>query len=92
MSEHIGSNFDEFLEEEGLLSESEATAAKRVIAFQLSQFMKEHKLSKSEMARRMQTSRSALDRLLDASNSSVTLRTLDRAAQALGRQLRIALI
>ena len=92
MSEHIGSNFDEFLEEEGLLSESEATAAKRVIAYQLSQFMEENKLSKSEMARRMQTSRSALDRLLDASNSSVTLRTLDRAAQALGRQLRIALI
>ena len=91
MSEHIGSNFDEFLEEEGLLSESEATAAKRVIAFQLSQFMKEHKLSKSEMARRMQTSRSALDRLLDASNSSVTLRTLDRAARALGKHLRIAL-
>lgn len=92
MRKHFGSNLDEFLEEEGLLSESEATAAKRVIAFQLSQFMKEHKLSKSEMARRMQTSRSALDRLLDASNSSVTLRTLDRAARALGRQLRIALI
>jgi DNA-binding Xre family transcriptional regulator len=92
MSKHVGSNFDEFLEEEGLLSESEATAAKRVIAFQLSQFMKEHKLSKSEMARRMQTSRSALDRLLDASNASVTLRTLDRAARALGRQLRIALV
>ncbi len=92
MSKHTGSNFDEFLEEEGLLSESEATAAKRVIAFQLSQFMKEHKLSKSEMARRMQTSRSALDRLLDASNASVTLRTLDRAARALGRQLRIALV
>lgn len=54
--------------------------------------MKEHKLSKSEMARRMQTSRSALDRLLDASNASVTLRTLDRAARALGRQLRIALV
>ncbi len=92
MRKHFGSNFDEFLEEEGLLSESEATAAKRVIAFQLSQFMKEHKLSKSEMARRMQTSRSALDRLLDASNASVTLRTLDRAARALGRQLRIALV
>lgn len=67
MRKHFGSNFDEFLEEEGLLSESEATAAKRVIGIQLSQFMKEHKLSKSEMARRMQTSRSALDRLLDAS-------------------------
>lgn len=92
MRKHFGSNFDEFLKEEGLLSESEATAAKRVIGIQLSQFMKEHKLSKSEMARRMQTSRSALDRLLDASNASVTLRTLDRAARALGRQLRIALV
>lgn len=92
MRKHFGSNFDEFLEEEGLLSESEATAAKRVIGIQLSQFMKEHKLSKSEMARRMQTSRSALDRLLDASNASFTLRTLDRAARALGRQLRIALV
>ena len=67
MRKHFGSNFDEFLEEEGLLSESEATAAKRVIGIQLRQLMKEHKLSKSEMARRMQTSRSALDRLLDAS-------------------------
>lgn len=67
MRKHFGSNFDEFLEEEGLLSESEATAAKRVIGIQLRQFMKEHKLSKSDMARRMQTSRSALDRLLDAS-------------------------
>ena len=67
MRKHFGSNFDEFLEEEGLLSESEATAAKRVIGIQLRQLMKEHKLSKSEMARRMQTSRSALGRLLDAS-------------------------
>ena len=88
---HAGSSFDEFLTEEGLLSEAEATATKRVIAYQLSQFMDENKLSKSAMARRMQTSRSALDRLLDASNPSVTLRTMDRAARALGKQLRIVL-
>ena len=91
MRKHIGSSFDEFLTEEGLLSEAEATATKRVIAYQLSQFMDENKLSRSAMARRMQTSRSALDRLLDASNPSVTLRTMDRAARALGKQLRIVL-
>ncbi|MCY3766412.1 MAG: helix-turn-helix transcriptional regulator [Gemmatimonadetes bacterium] len=91
MSRHAGSNFDNFLAEEGLLGEAEATATKRVIAHQLSQFMEENKLSKSAMARRMQTSRSALDRLLDSSNSSVTLRTMDRAARALGKQLRIVL-
>ena len=91
MSKHVGSNFDNFLTEEGLLGEAEATATKRVIAYQLSQFMEENKLSKSAMARRMQTSRSALDRLLDSSNSSVTLRTMDRAARALGKRLRIVL-
>ena len=91
MRKHIGSSFDEFLTEEGLLSEAEATAVKRVIAFQLSQFMEENKLSRSAMAKRMQTSRSALDRLLASSNPSVTLRTMDRAARALGKQLRIQL-
>ena len=91
MSKHAGSDFDNFLSEEGFLCETEATATKRVIAYQLNQFMEENKLSKSAMARRMQTSRSALDRLLDSSNSSVTLRTMDRAARALGKQLRIVL-
>ena len=91
MRKHIGSSFDDFLIEEDLLGEAEAAATKRVIAYQLSQFMEENKLSKSAMARRMQTSRSALDRLLDSSNPSVTLRTMDRAARALGKQLRIVL-
>lgn len=91
MSKHVGSSFDDFLYEEGLLGEAEATATKRVIASQLSQFMEENKLSRSAMARRMQTSRSALDRLLDSSNPSVTLRTMDRAARVLGKQLRIVL-
>ncbi len=91
MKGHLGSSLDEFLTDEGLLSEAEATAVKRVIAYQLSQFMEENKLSKSAMARRMETSRSALDRLLDSSNPSVTLQTMDRAVRALGKKLRIEL-
>jgi hypothetical protein len=88
---HIGSDFDEFLDEEGLLPEVEAIAVKRVIAYQLAQFMKENRLSKTAMAKRMSTSRSALERLLDPSNVSVTLQTMDRAARVLGRRLRIEL-
>lgn len=88
---HIGSDFDEFLAEEGLLGEVEGVAVKRVIAYQLTQFMQENSLSKTAMAKRMQTSRSALDRLLDPSNPSVTLQTMDRAARALGKRLRIEL-
>lgn len=91
MNGHVGSSFDDLLAEEGLLGEAGATAVKRVLAYQLSQFMEENKLSKSAMARRMQTSRSALDRLLDSSNPSVTLQTMDRAARALGKKLRIEL-
>ncbi len=92
MKKHIGSNFDEFLAEEGMLSETEATAVKRVIAYQLSLFMEKNKLSKTEMAKRMQTSRSALDRLLDSTNPSITLQTMDRAARVLGKKLRIELV
>lgn len=89
--QHVGSDFDQFLEEEGLLGEVEATAVKRVIAFQLSKFMEENDISKTAMAKRMQTSRSALDRLLNPANLSVTLQTMDRAARALGKNLRIEL-
>jgi len=88
---HIGSNFDDFLEEEGILAKTEAVAVKRVIAFQVEQMMKEQNLSKTEMSRRMNTSRAALDRLLDPANQAVTLLTLDRAARALGRRLQISL-
>jgi DNA-binding Xre family transcriptional regulator len=88
---HIGSNFDDFLEEEGILAKTEAVAVKRVIAFQVEQMMKEQNLSKTEMSRRMNTSRAALDRLLDPTNQAVTLLTLDRAARALGRRLQISL-
>ena len=90
-TKNLGSNFDEFLKEEGLLEEATATAVKRYIAFQLTEKMIEDNLSKSEMARRMETSRSALDRLLDPSNSAVTLQTLQSAAQALGGRLKVEL-
>jgi len=91
-NEHLGSNFDDFLQQEGLLAEVEATAIKRVIAFQISELMKEHNLSKTAMAKQMQTSRSAIDRLLDPQNESVTLQTLERAALVLGKRLKINFI
>ncbi len=86
---HIGSNLDDFLREEELLHTAEATAVKRVVAFQIEQEMKRRKLTKSEMASRMKTSRAALERLLDPGNTSVTLSTLERAASVLGKKLRV---
>ena len=87
--EYLGSNFDDFLEEEDLLADVESGAIKRVIAFRVAELMKEHKLSKTEMAKKMDTSRSALDRLLDPNNESVTLYTLERAALVLGKRLQV---
>jgi antitoxin HicB len=88
---NLGSRFDDFLAEEGLLEDATATAVKRFIAFQLTEKMSADNLSKSEMARRMATSRSALDRLLDPSNPAVTLQTLQSAAHALGGRLKVEL-
>ena len=88
---HIGSSLDNFLEEEGILEHTRAVAVKRVLAFQIEQNMAKRKLSKAEMARRMKTSRSALDRLLDPDVPSVTLLTLEKAASALGMELHVKL-
>ena len=89
--QHIGADFDDFLRKERLLDDAEATAAKRVIAFQITQEMQRCRLTKSEMAHRMKTSRPALDRLLDPANRSVTLSTLERAASAVGKKLKVEL-
>ncbi len=86
---NLGSNFDDFQEEEGILEEVTAVAIQRCIALHLAEKMSEERLSKAEMARRMATSRSALDRLLDPENPSVTLQTLQSAAHALGGRLKI---
>lgn len=91
MSKNRGSNFDDFLREEGLLEEVEALAAKRLIAYELGQIMAKEKLSKAALARRMGTSRSQVDRLLDPDNESVTLATLAKAAAAFGQRLRVSL-
>jgi antitoxin HicB len=88
---HRGSKFDDYLAEEGLLEEVTATAMKRVLAWQIAQAMKKQRVTKSAMAKRMRTSRAALDRLLDESNTSVTLQTMGRAAAVLGKELSITL-
>ena len=88
----IGSSFDDFLKQEGIYEEVTARAIKRVIARQLDALMRDEGVSKTELARRMKTSRAQLDRLLDPDNESVTLGTLTRAAHAVGRQLRRELV
>ncbi len=88
---HQGSNFDDFLSEEGLLSEAEELAIKRMLAYQILKEMKKKRLSKIRMAQKMKTSRSALDRLLDPENTSVTLHTLGRAAYALNKKISVRL-
>jgi antitoxin HicB len=90
-SPHVGSSFDSFLAEQDLLDEVNAVAQKQVLALQIAAAMKRRRISKSDLAKRMRTSRSALDRLLDPNNPSVTLATMDRAASALGKRLRIRL-
>lgn len=89
---HIGSNFDDFLKEEGLVEQIEAIALKRVIAFQLQDAMKHNHLTKTLMAKKMNTSRSAVERLFDPENNSVTLVTLNKAAAAVGKKLKVELV
>ncbi len=88
---HIGSNFDDFLKEENLYEQTQAAAIKRVIAHQILEEMERNQLTKTEMASRMKTSRAALERLLDSDNASITLFTLERAASALGKKLKVEL-
>lgn len=88
----IGSSFDDFLEDEGMLAKAEAVAIKRVIAFQLEETMKKEHITKTEMARRMNTSRSALNRLLDPLNTSITLATIESAVAAMGKRLKIQVV
>jgi len=89
---HRGGNFRDFLNEEGILGEVEARALKRAMSLQIRRQLEEKSITKAEMAVRMKTSRAAVDRLLDASNSSVTLNTLGKAARALGRKVKIELV
>lgn len=91
-NKHIGSSFDEFLREEGLLEHADAVATKRVVAFLIQREMKRSGMTKLKLAKTMRTSRAALDRLLDPTNGSVTLHTLSKSATALGKRLKIELV
>ena len=88
---HIGSSLEDWLEEEDLYEDATYFAVKSILTGQIEQFMQEKSLTKTTMAKRMKTSRAALDRLLDPDNEAVTLRTMQKAARALGAKLRINL-
>lgn len=89
---HRGSDFRDFLAKRGILGEVEARALKQAMSLQFNRALEEESLTKAEMAVRMKTSRAAVDRLLDTSNSSVTLKTIGKAARVLGRKVKIELV
>jgi predicted XRE-type DNA-binding protein len=88
----LGSSFDDFLTEEGLADEIESGAIKKIIAYQLQETIKKEHLSKTALAARLETSRAAVDRLLDPENESITLLSLKKAANVLGKKLRLELV
>ncbi len=88
---HIGSSFDDLLRDEGILEEVSSTAAVRVLAMQLTIELQEQGISKAELARRMGTSRSQVDRLLNGDEAGIRLSTLERAAKAVNRSLVLQL-
>lgn len=88
---NVGSSLEDFLHEEGLFDAATAIAAKRVIAWQLRKAMSERRLTKTAMAARMETTRAQLDRVLNPKDGNVTLETLQRAASAVGKRLRLEL-
>lgn len=89
MNQFTGSNFDDFLEQEGLLEEVSAQAHKRLLVLQLKDIMLESNLTKKSLAEKLNTSRSQLDRILDPQNTSITIEVLERVAHAVGKKLRI---
>jgi transcriptional regulator with XRE-family HTH domain len=91
MNQYTGSDFDQFLQEQGILEEVTARAHKRLLALQLSEVMEQSKITKAQLAERLQTSHSQIDHLLDPNNTSVTLELLEKLAHAVGKQLRIEL-
>lgn len=89
MNKHIGSSFDSFLEEEDILAETSAEALKRVLAWQIRNFLDTNHITKATFAQRMKTSRSQLDRLLDPENTTISLKTLVSTANAMGKHIEI---
>lgn len=89
-TQHIGTSFDSFLEEEDILQESEAIAIKRVIAYELEQKMLAEKISLTRLAKELETSRTAIARILDPENTSITLNTIEKVAKYLGKRLVVS--
>ena len=89
MNKFTGSNFDDFLEQEGLLEEVSAKAHKRLLVLQLEDIMAESNFTKTSLAEKLNTSRSQLDLILDPENTSITIEVLERIAHAVGKKLRI---
>lgn len=91
-NKYIGGSFDEFLEDEGLLIHAESVALKRVLVWQILKEMKKKKMTKAKMAKKMRTSRAAVDRLLDPERGSLTLKSLEKVAHTLDKEVRITLV
>ena len=91
-NKHLGSSLDDFLKEEGIYEEVQERAIKKVVVYQILEAMRKQALTKTEMARRMKTSRSELDRILDPENSAISLDSLLRAARAVGKAVNIRLV
>ncbi|MFA6409595.1 MAG: XRE family transcriptional regulator [Gammaproteobacteria bacterium] len=89
---NIGSNFEDFLKEENLLTETKAVAIKRVLSYQIHKELEKQNCTKSAIAKKMHTSRASLDRLLNATNTSITLKTLTRLANALNKKVELNLV
>lgn len=89
MNKHIGSSFDDFLEEENLFAETSAEALKRVIVWQIQNYLEANQIKKTVFAKKMQTSRSQLDRLLDPENTNISLKALVSTANAMGKHVEI---
>ena len=89
---HIGSDFDDFLREEGVFDQTQAIAVKRVLAYELEKSMKKAHLTKAAMAKRMGTTRAQVDRILNPDNPSTTLQNLVKAADAVGKRVKISLV
>jgi len=88
---HVGSKFENFLAEDGILEECRAAAIKFKIAQELEKMMKERNISKAEVAKRLNTSRTGVDRLLDPDNTSITLNTIAKVARMLGKRIEFVL-
>lgn len=90
-NQHWGSSLDDFLKEEGIYEAAKVEAVMRVISWQIAEEMRKRGITKTQMAERMKTSRAQVDRILKA-KGNVTIETLQRAAELVGRELRLELV